>query len=340
MTDGRRRTSGALITLCITALGGSMLTSAPSSAEPSIGDVRERVDHLYHQAEIASERYNDARLRLVEAKKRLGALEADLDRQEDRVDTIRDQVASNVVAQYQGQALSTTSQVVLSDDPEAFLSQLATIDEYNARQGQVVADLSVEVDRLEMRQELAEREVDKIADTRETLAEQKAVVDRRAAEAEALLERLEEEREQRLSRSRSRAAAETGETAETAETVQAAPASGRAGAAVQYALAQVGDSYVYGAAGPSAFDCSGLTMMAWAAAGVALPHSSSAQMSSGTSVSSSALQPGDLVFYYSPVSHVGIYIGNGQVAHAANPSTGVRVDPVGSMPISGAVRPG
>ena len=340
MTDGRRRTSGALITLCITALGGSMLTSAPSSAEPSIGDVRERVDHLYHQAEVASERYNDARLRLADAKERLTALRADLDRQEGRVDTIRDQVASNVVAQYQGQALSTTSQVVLSDDPDAFLSQLATIDEYNTRQSEVVADLSVEVDRLEMRQELAEREVDKIADTRETLAEEKAVVDRRAAEAEALLERLEEEREQRLSRARSRVQAETGETEAAAPALPAAPASGRAGAAVQYALAQVGDSYVYGAAGPSAFDCSGLTMMAWAAAGVALPHSSSAQMGSGTPVSSSALQPGDLVFYYSPVSHVGIYIGNGQVAHAANPSTGVRVDPVGSMPISGAVRPG
>ncbi len=334
MTDGRKRFSSALITLCIAALGGSMLTSAPSSAEPSIGDVRERVDRLYHEAEIASERYNDARLRLAGAKKRLTALEADLDRQEARVDAVRDQVASNVVAQYQGQALSTTSQVVLSDDPEAFLSQLATIDEYNARQGQVVADLSVAVDRLEMRETLAEREVEKIAQTRETLSEEKAVVDRRAAEAEALLDSLEEEREQRLSRSRSRV------TAEEPAPPAAAPASGRAGAAVQYALAQVGDAYVYGAAGPSAFDCSGLTMMAWAAAGVALPHSSSAQMSSGASVSPSALQPGDLVFYYSPVSHVGIYIGNGQVAHAANPSTGVRVDPVGSMPISGAVRPG
>ena len=334
MTDGRRRTSGALITLCIAALGGSMLTSAPSSAEPSIGDVRERVEHLYHEAEIASERYNDARLRLAKAKERLTTLRADLDRQEERVDTIRDQVASNVVAQYQGQALSTTSQVVLSDDPDAFLSQLATIDEYNTRQGQVVADLSVQVDRLEMRQEFAEREVDKIADTRETLAEEKAVVDRRAAEAEALLERLDDEREQRLSRSQSRVPAGADEA------VKAAPASGRAGAAVQYALAQVGDSYVYGAAGPNAFDCSGLTMMAWAAAGVALPHSSSAQMSSGTPVSPSALQPGDLVFYYSPVSHVGIYIGNGQLAHAANPSTDVQIAPVDSMPISGAVRPG
>ena len=73
---------------------------------------------------------------------------------------------------------------------------------------------------------------------------------------------------------------------------------------------------------------------------MALPHSSSAQMGSGTPVSVSALQPGDLVFYYSPVSHVGIYIGNGQIAHAANPSTGVQITGVTSMPVSGAVRPG
>ena len=88
-------------------------------------------------------------------------------------------------------------------------------------------------------------------------------------------------------------------------------------------MAQVGKSYVYGAAGPSAFDCSGLTMMAWAQAGVGLPHSSGAQMGSGTPVSQSELQPGDLVFYYSPVSHVGMYIGNGQIVNALNPGAGV-----------------
>ena len=103
---------------------------------------------------------------------------------------------------------------------------------------------------------------------------------------------------------------------------------------------QIGDAYVYGAAGPDAWDCSGLTMAAWGAAGVGLPHSSSAQFSSAPQVSTSALQPGDLVFYYSPISHVAIYIGNGKIVHAANPSYPVKVDPVGSMPISGAVRPG
>ena len=126
----------------------------------------------------------------------------------------------------------------------------------------------------------------------------------------------------------------------TVRTPTDVPVSGRAAAAVQYALAQVGDSYVYGATGPDAFDCSGLTMRAWAQAGVSLPHSSSAQFASGPRIAASDLQPGDLVFYYSPISHVGIYIGNGMIVHAANPSTGVAVSSVSSMPYSGAVRPG
>ena len=105
-------------------------------------------------------------------------------------------------------------------------------------------------------------------------------------------------------------------------------------------MAQVGDSYVYGAAGPSSFDCSGLTMMAWGQAGVGLPHSSSAQYSSGPHVSAADLQPGDLVFYYSPISHVGMYIGNGLIVHAANPGSGVLVSDLYSMPYVGAVRPG
>jgi cell wall-associated NlpC family hydrolase len=105
-------------------------------------------------------------------------------------------------------------------------------------------------------------------------------------------------------------------------------------------MAQVGKAYVYGAAGPSAFDCSGLTMMAWAQAGVSLPHSSSAQYSSGPHVAASDLRPGDLVFYYSPISHVGMYIGNGMIVNALNPGAGIRVSSLYSMPYVGAVRPG
>jgi cell wall-associated NlpC family hydrolase len=102
-------------------------------------------------------------------------------------------------------------------------------------------------------------------------------------------------------------------------TVAAAPAAATTPAAqtvVDAALAQRGKPYVWGGAGPNSFDCSGLTKHAFAAAGIALPHSSRMQSTMGARVSKAALRPGDLVFFYHPVSHVGIYIGNGQMVHA------------------------
>jgi cell wall-associated NlpC family hydrolase len=101
---------------------------------------------------------------------------------------------------------------------------------------------------------------------------------------------------------------------------------------VSAALAQVGDPYSWGAAGPNAFDCSGLTMFAYRAAGVGLPHSSRMQSTTGRAVSRSALQPGDLLFFYSPVSHVAMYIGNGQMVHASTYGQPVKVVPIGAMP--------
>jgi cell wall-associated NlpC family hydrolase len=363
--DGRKRIATALATLCITALSGSVLVAAPTFAEPDIGTVQTRVDALYHQAEQASERYNNARIELQQAQTRLSALRADLARQRKKVDTVRAEVASSVVSQYQGQALSATTQVLLSDNPDAFLDQLTTVSEYNDQQTQIMADFAVQAKQLDLRRAAAQRELDRIAGTKKKLGQDKAEIDKKAAEAKALLGRLRAEaaararaRAKAAAEARAKAAAEAQRRAalqpsrsasrpaapaapRTAPAPTSAPAaSGRASAAVQYALAQVGDAYVWGAAGPSAFDCSGLMMAAWAQAGVGLPHSSSAQMGSGTPVSQSQLQPGDLVFYYSPVSHVGMYIGNGQIVHAANPSSGVTTAPVNSMPYSGAVRPG
>ena len=102
--------------------------------------------------------------------------------------------------------------------------------------------------------------------------------------------------------------------------------------AVDTALAQLGDPYVYGAAGPDSFDCSGLTMYAWSAAGVALPHSSSMQSTVGTPVSYYDLQPGDLVFFYSPISHVAMYIGNGLIVSAPHTGDVVKVVELAYMP--------
>ena len=338
MTDGRKRIARVLATLSVAAIGGSVLVAAPTFAKPDIPGVQAKVDTLYHQAERASERYNDAKLEMRKDRTRLHALQSDLHRQQTKVATIRRQVASSVVAQAQGQALSSTTQVMLSNNPDAFLDELSTVTQYNDQRSQMMADFAVQARRLEMRQADAKRELSRITATKRQLGAEKARIDDRSAKAKQLLSTLKDRAAQaRASRSEDRtaAAAQSG----AAPTI-AAPASGRAAAAVNYALAQVGKAYVYGAAGPSAFDCSGLTMMAWQQAGVGLPHSSGAQMGSGTPVSQSELQPGDLVFYYSPVSHVGMYIGNGQIVNAENPSVGVKITGVNSMPYAGAVRPG
>jgi len=326
--NGRKRYITALAGLALAGSVGFVPTS-PAQAEPDIDDVQSRVDRLFHEAEQASERYNDAKLELTELRSDLAALKADERRQDAKLDVIRDQVADSLVSEYAGSATSAAGRLFVSDDPRAFLNQLSTMASYNDLQGDLLAGYSAEADALELRREATESRSKQVAKTEEALAAEKETTDAKLAEAEKLLDKLKaEEREALLSRGGSQRVPSN------------VPASGRAGAAISYAMAQVGDAYVYGAAGPNAFDCSGLTMMAWAQAGVALPHSSSAQYSSGPRIAQGDLQPGDLVFYYSPISHVGMYIGNGMIVHAANPGTGVVVSDLHSMPYVGAVRPG
>jgi peptidoglycan DL-endopeptidase CwlO len=105
-------------------------------------------------------------------------------------------------------------------------------------------------------------------------------------------------------------------------------------------MAQIGKPYRYAAVGPGSFDCSGLTMYAWAAAGVRLPHSSAAQYSSLPHVSQDQLAPGDLVFYGHPIHHVGMYIGNGQYVHAPQTGDVVKVASIFRSDWAGAARPG
>jgi cell wall-associated NlpC family hydrolase len=120
-----------------------------------------------------------------------------------------------------------------------------------------------------------------------------------------------------------------------------ASASGKGAVALAYAKKQLGKPYVWGATGPGSFDCSGLTSSAWRAAGVSIPRTSRAQSTgAGAAVAQSDLRPGDLVFFYSPVSHVGMYVGNGMIIHAPRPGKSVTYTQLSSMPYAGARRPG
>jgi cell wall-associated NlpC family hydrolase len=336
--NGRKRLFTALSGLALTAVVG-IVPSSPAQADPSIGDVQSKVDRLYHQAEQASERYNDARLELTDLNRDLASLKADQARQDQRLGSVQDQVRDSVVRQYQGENLSAVGRVVVSDDPGKFLSELSTMSAFNDLQSQLFDDYSTQVKALDLRRRATARRAAEVARTNRQLAAEKKTIDTNLAEAKALLGKLKAAQRAALV---SRSAARTAPAAPAAAPAPAAPvaASGNAGAAVSYAMAQVGDAYVYGATGTSAWDCSGLTMGAWAQAGVSLPHSSSAQYSSGPHIAESDLQPGDLVFYYSPISHVGMYIGNGMIVNAENPSVGVKVTGLHSMPYVGAVRPG
>ncbi len=330
MLHGRKRATLAL-TAAATIVCVALVPMSPSSAEPDIDVVKVKVDRLYEQAEHAQERLNDAQVRLDDVTKELDALRADQARQQARVDAVRSQVTGSIVDQYQGESISAVGQVVVSDDPSAFLEQLTTMSEFNDMQSEMFGDYAKELKALNIRKEETNKRVAEAEALQKQLTTEKAEVDKNYNQAKAMLDDLEQKQQAAILE-----ASRSGDVTRLPNV----PASGRAAAAIHYAMAQVGKAYVYGAAGPNAFDCSGLTMMAWAQAGVGLPHSSSAQFSSGPRIAESNLQPGDLVFYYSPISHVGMYIGNGLIVNAENPGAGIKVTGLHAMPYVGAVRPG
>jgi peptidoglycan DL-endopeptidase CwlO len=319
VTDGRTRMAGAF------ALSGLFIvaTMTPAHATPSWDEAQQRADELgsvaynlnQEQAQLAS-RLKENRTELRSVTKRID--QSIVEGRQARRDLVRSLV---------GDAATGSREVAADLLSAGGLSSVKLVSTRDANL--VVTQRKAErtADRLRDRRQDLQRTVRQLDAAHEEQQPRVATANQRADQAAALVERMREQREERASRAAER------EEQQTA-------ASGGASAVVNYAMAQVGDAYVYGAGGPDAFDCSGLTSAAWAQAGVSLPRTSGAQMSAGTPVSTDALAPGDLVFYYSPVSHVGIYIGNGQIVHAANPGTGVQVTSLHSMPLSGAVRPG
>jgi cell wall-associated NlpC family hydrolase len=329
--DGRKSLVPLIAAAAITATVG-MVPSGSAQAKPTIADVQHRVDRLYHAAEQASEHFNQIHVQLKQMRGAVHALRENQARQQHRTEHARRLVANSIVRQYEGDSLSAVGQAVVSSDPSAFVSKLTTMSAFNSMQASQYSSYVTQAKALSIRQEATSTQLAKVASLEQQAAQDKATISNELSSAKSLLDKMKTAERTRLLE------ASRGSTVRVSTAT--VPASGRAAVAVRFAMAQIGKPYVYGAAGPSAYDCSGLTMAAWGAAGVGLPHSASAQYGSGTHISPSQLQPGDLVFYYSPISHVGMYIGNGMIVNAENPSAGIRVAPLYSMPFVGAVRPG
>ena len=332
--------------LAATMATTGVVVAPAAMAEPNLEQVRLQVQDLESKAESATERYNEARNELADVQQTLATLKAKVRRERKELRSILGSVDDLARATYTSGGIDTSLQVLLAEDPNEFLAQAAALDQ--VQQGQASALRRTQTTRLRLAQsEAAVADKERIASrARKNMSDSKKEADGKLAEAQAILNNLEQKQRDRLAamaRAERQAAISAAAAASAAISASSGASSGggsgsagggytgggRAARAVQYALSQVGDRYVAAAAGPSSFDCSGLTMQAWRQAGISLPHYSRSQYSVTRRVPLSQAQPGDLVFYFgSGAHHVGMYIGNGKMVHAANPRTGVVVTSV------------
>ena len=346
--------------LLLAALGFAVLPgSAAADPTPSLGEVQRRVDALNKDAADAAERYNTAKVQLTETNRKMRSAQNRYAVTKRHLDAMKALVGRIAVASYKSGGLDPTVALVLSEDPQTFLRQAADLSQVTRHQsamlqGMEAAQLQAAVDRKAVADQKA-----RAGALQDKIATEKDAIESRLAEARDLLARLEAKQRARFlamqQAATQRALSARSDAPRASRSSRDGgggdvgggggggsydgPASGRAAEAVRTAYAQLGDPYAWGAAGPGSFDCSGLTMYSWGAAGVSLPHSSSAQYGVVRHVAISELQPGDLVFYYSPISHVGIYIGGGRIIDAPYPGLSVHISGLYSMPLAGAGRP-
>jgi cell wall-associated NlpC family hydrolase len=249
-------------------------------------------------------------------------------------------------AAYQSGGTDQLVQLVSTSTPQDFLDRAASLDRIAVGQSSEMASAATARHRLATVQAEAAHEQVAQAAVATAMAKQKATIQAALAEQQHLLSGLKAEERAKLRAAQRAAAARAAAAADRASRSRSfavptynGPASGRAAVAVQAAYAELGKPYQWGASGPNSFDCSGLTMWSWGKAGVSLPHSSQAQYSSGQHVSQADIQPGDLTFYGSPIHHVGMYVGNGNMIDAPQTGDVVKIQPAFRSDYVGAVRP-
>lgn len=363
----------ALATAALTsmALFSQTANAAPSADDkPSLEEVEKKVGDLYRQAESATEKYNAAEERTTKQKKRVATLLDDVAQRTEKLNEARERLGSFAAAQYRtGAASPDTAAMLLADNPQDYFDQTQLMNRLTERQKDVVDDyITQQTETAQKRQEATES-LESLTDSQATLKSAKAQVQTKLTAARELLSKLTAEEKARLAaiekekrEEAERRAAELArqqaaeaekqqqaaqeQTAGSTSTVEApvedSTYATKAAKALAFARAQIGKPYVWGATGPDSYDCSGLTQAAWKAAGVDLPRTTYDQVNAGRTVSLADAQPGDLVFFYDDISHVGLYIGNGMMIHAPKPGAYVREESIfydGESAIHSVVRP-
>jgi cell wall-associated NlpC family hydrolase len=350
--------------------------SLPAAAEPplTVAEARALIAQLQTDAADIDEHYTGVKEEIKEGRAQLSLKQADVRDQTKKVERLKLQASQIALAQFQNRNLDTAARLFVTTDTEGFLSQISTVQNVSENQNSALQDYQQAQANLAGLERSAETDLAALGQKEKQLKSLAVASDKKLDQAKKVLAKLSADQQKQLAAAEKKATAKANAEARAATkatakanaesraatkaTAKAKPegraatktspdpgrgsvtGSSKGAKALAYAKAQLGESYARSGAGPSSWDCSGLTMRAWGSVGVSLPHSSRQQFSRGQPVAKSDLQSGDLVFFYSDIHHVGLYAGNGQVIHAPRPGKSVEYIKMSYMPYAGARRPG
>ena len=297
------------------ALAGGLMAVPSAQAEPKV-TVKD-VEAAFSRVEAANEQVNQLGEQVKQTQSEIDDISADIASGMAVYTAQRDELSGAIVQQQLDAPLGPTANLLSSDDPDQFLAGLGAVRALNNTRADALEQFGRTSKELKNRRaQLQDRKKALTAATKDADAKRAQIrTDYEAAKAE--LARLT-------------AAEQAAFNSSNTDVDIDVQAGGRAKAALNFALAQIGDPYVYGGTGPDRWDCSGLVMKSWAAAGVSIPRVVGPQIAAGKAVPMDQLQPGDIVAY-GDMSHDGLYLGNGRVVHAPRPGKSVEITGLGGF---------
>lgn len=332
--------SRLLAAFIVVIMGASAILVPPATAAQTLEQIQAKVRQLEEDATTAAEGAQEAKVKLTELTRTLNGIKAKAEVQSQTLSLLSKSLGTIAVEQYKSGTLSQGLELLFSSDPALYLSSAGALDAVTRGKTAQLRRYQAAAQRLSATTLTVNDKLALVKAAQKKFAAQSALALSKLKEAESLLSKLKKADRERLAKLAA-AQEDADQKSSLVAAKSASGVSGRAGIALKFALKQIGDRYVFGAAGLVTWDCSGLTMRAYQAAGVSLPHSSAAQSRMGKKVSFKSLKPGDLLFYGRPVSHVGIYLGGGKMVHAPRSGSRVKVaasGSLGSKPFVGARR--
>jgi cell wall-associated NlpC family hydrolase len=330
----------------LTLAAAVLVAAAPAGhayADPTSADVEKQIDAQWVKLEPVIEQFNRVRAELTANQTKSAALAKRIEPLGRTVQDTQQRISAIAATYYRGGSVAALNAVLDSASPTELGDRLHLLDRLARSERQEIDTLTAQRTRYAGQKQALDALIATQKRQQADLATRKKQIDAEIKRLEALHDRLQ------AAEAAARAAAARNTTTPTSSTgslyiggkCPAVPAvTAKAATAAKTACAQIGDPYVWGAAGPDSFDCSGLTQYAWKAAGVSLTHYTGAQWDEGTPVAKADLRTGDLVFFYPDVHHVGMYVGNGLIVHASRTGVPVKMADMANMDYTGARRPG